>query len=200
MIRRLLKRLRKDKRGITILEFALISPLFMMILMGILELGYMTYFRSLMNGVMEDAARRSAVGGVTSSQTDTFIRSHIAVLMPAGKRDDTQALQIEKKSFNNFSNVNQPERITSDTIPVGSYNSTDCYEDANLNGHYDVAGGASGVGGADDIVFYTVTAQFPHLFPVANLFDTDPNLSIEVNTIIRNQPFSQQNQPPVRCS
>ncbi|HMT42904.1 MAG TPA: pilus assembly protein [Chakrabartia sp.] len=200
MIRALFKRLRKDDRGITVLEFALISPVFMMLLLGTLELGYMTYFKSLMNGVLEEAARRSAVGGITSGQTDDFIRQRIKVLMPAGKRNDNNALTIQKRAFHNFSNVNQPERITSDTNPVGTYNSTDCYEDANLNGVYDASGGSNGVGGADDIIFYTVTAAFPHLFPIANLFDTNPNLSIEVNAVIRNQPFSQQNTPPVRCS
>jgi hypothetical protein len=107
-------------------------------------------------------------------------------------------------NYFNFSNVGAGERITADTVPLGTYNATDCYEDRNNNGAFDaISGGANGVGGADDIVFFEVTVTVPRLLPfegVMSMFAPPANYNnngtnttiVRARTIIRNQPFATQ--------
>jgi Flp pilus assembly pilin Flp len=160
----LLARLRRNERGAALLEFAFVAPVFIVMAMGALDIGYRVYLQSVITGTVEAVARQSAVGGM------------------------------------NFSAVGNPEKITSDTAPVGSYNVGDCYEDANRNNVYDASGGSTGIGGAEDVIYYQVDVTFPRLFPMAGLLGWSTNQSSTVKTIVRNQPYGAQATPPVRCS
>jgi Flp pilus assembly protein TadG len=195
----IIQRLRSGKEGITIVEFALISPVMMLLVCGTMELSYDLYQRSVIQGVVQRAARSASVGNLTAGQIDDYIRDKVKPALPKSSRDLAGTIKIVKKSYYNFSNVGKPEKITNDTVPVGTYNSSDCYEDANRNNTYDLETGASGLGGADDIVYYEVTANTPRLFPVAGMFGFTENVTIKTQTVIRNQPFSAQNPPKVVC-
>lgn len=195
-------RLSKDSRGATLLEFAFVAPVLLLFLIGGVELGYKAYIRSVTNGVLERAARMATAGTLTDSEIDNFIRDQLTVV--ASGNDTSTAVQITKLNYYNFSNVGAGEKITGDTTPMGVYNDTDCYEDRNNNGAFDAtSGGASGVGGADDIVFYEVTVTVPRLLPfegVMSLFNPSINFNnnnanteiVSARTIIRNQPFATQ--------
>ncbi len=199
---RFAKRLLQDNRGVTVLEFALITPVLLVFLIGGIELGYMGYIRSVANGVLERTARMASTGQMNDSQIDSFIRSQLAVIT-AGS-DPATAVQISKLNYFNFSNVGAGETITADTVPVGVYNATDCYEDRNNDGVFNpTSGGAAGTGGADDIVFYEVTVTVPRLLPFESVMSMlRPNIDynnggtnttiVKARTIIRNQPFATQ--------
>jgi Flp pilus assembly protein TadG len=199
MIRALLKKLRRDQRGLTIVEFALIAPVLFTMLLGTFDLSYNMYFRNLMDGVLEEAARRAAVGGVSSTETDTYITTQVKKILPASQRNNSQALKIKKLAYTNFSDVGKPEKITADTAPLGEINVGDCFIDSNGNGTYDLDRGASGQGGADDIVFYEVTASFPRLFPLSKLLGLSATNTVKTNTLIRNQPFAEQDLELQKC-
>ena len=201
-LRHLGTRLSKDSRGATLLEFAFVAPVLLLFLIGGVELGYKAYIRSVTNGVLERAARMATAGQLNDGEIDNFIRDQLTVV--ASGNDTSTAVQITKLNYYNFSNVGAGEKITGDTTPMGVYNSTDCYEDRNNNGAFDAtSGGASGVGGADDIVFYEVTVTVPRLLPfegVMSMFNpsidyNNNNANTEIvsaRTIIRNQPFATQ--------
>ncbi|MCP1470732.1 Tfp pilus assembly protein PilE [Sphingobium sp. OAS761] len=191
-----LHRLRRDRRGVTLLEFGLISPALILTIMGIGDLAYTSYLRSVARGTLEKAARAASVGTLNATQFDAYIQSQMAAI--AAKNGSPPS--IVKKSYYNFSRVGKPEKITSDTAPLGTYNSGDCYEDANGNGSYDAAGGSSGLGSADDIVYYEVTITQPRLFPMAKMLGWSANQSITVTTMVRNQPWANQGTPTIRCS
>jgi hypothetical protein len=135
---------------------------------------------------------------MTSAQIDTSIKTKVAAVLPASARQD--GITITKKSYYNFSRVGKPEKLTTDQGTIGTYDSaTDCYEDANENNRYDVAGGASGIGSADDIVFYQVDVKFPRLFPIAGLLGWPTQQTATVKSIIRNQPYDGQSAPKILC-
>ena len=92
---------------------------------------------------------------------------------------------VTKKSYYNFSRVGKPEKITTDTAPLGSFNTGDCFEDSNGNGSYDSSAGSTGLGGADDIVFYQVTVSMPRLFPMAKLLGWSATQTATANATIR---------------
>ncbi len=203
------ERLTNDKRGATILEFAFVAPVLLLFLVGGTELGYKAYIRSVTNGVLERAARLATAGNLNDTQIDAFIRDQLSVI--ASGNDTATAVKITKLNYFNFSNVGAGEKITGDTAPVGTYNSTDCYEDRNNNGVFDAtSGGAAGVGGADDIVFYEVEVTVPRILPFEGIVSMiNPNTDFKNNTanteivyartILRNQPFATQVRV-TRCS
>lgn len=197
---RSIRTLAQDRDGATIVEFALILIPFLTLIMGALDIGYQLYLRALTTGAVERAARSAAVGGLSSTQITDMITAEVRTILPTSERNNPQAIRVVKTNYYNFSNVGGGERITGDTAPVGQYNATDCYEDRNGNGRFDATnGGAAGLGGADDIVYYNVTVTITRLFPIAALFGASETMSVGTRTLIRNQPFGQQ-VVTVRCT
>jgi Flp pilus assembly protein TadG len=195
-IRPLLARLRTCARGVTLLEFGLIAPPLILTIMGIGDLAYQSYLRSVARGVLERASRAASVGTMNATQMDAYIQAQMENI--TAKNGSPPA--VVRKSYYNFSRVGKPEKITTDTAPLGTYNAGDCYEDANGNGSYDAAGGSTGLGSADDIVYYEVTITQPRMFPMAKLLGWSADQSVTVTTMVRNQPWANQATPTVRCS
>jgi Flp pilus assembly protein TadG len=193
---RLLRRLRRDRKGMTIVEFAMISPALFITLFGIFELGWRFYVSSVLQGALHDAARMATVGNYTTEQVDARVRQRLHEF----SRNAT--IQTRTSSYFDFTHVATPERITQDTAPVGQYNSTDCYEDFNGNGRYDTDRGRTGMGNAEDIVRYEVTITYPRMFPIAGFIGWSNTDTMTSNTVLRNQPYAGRSSatPPVRCT
>lgn len=189
-------RLARDTRGATIIEFAMILPALCLILLGTFELGYRMYVSSIVQGALHEAARMATIGTMSTSQIDTRVKARLRSFSHAA------TITTRTDSYDDFSQVNVPERITQDTVPVGQYNTGDCYEDYNSNQRYDLDRGRSGLGQADDIVRYQVSISYPRMFPVANFFGWSNTDTITSNTVLRNQPFAGRSipTPPVRCT
>ncbi len=189
----ILRRIRRDRRGVTAVEFALIAlPLFTMI-MGTLDLGYQVYLRSVTSGALERASRAGVVGNRTRTQLEAQIRTELRNVLPA--TGQAGAVTVTPRNYFNFSSIGRGERITTDTIPLGRYNTGDCYEDRNNNFRYDATSSAAdteGLGGADDITFYDVKVSVPRLFPIARIIGWNPNAEVNVRTLVRNQPYGNQ--------
>lgn len=188
------RNLRRDERGATLMEFGLVVSPLCLFIMGIGDLGYQSYLRAVTQGVLDRAARAASVGTLNTTQIDAYIDAQMQAI---NSKNGTTS--VTKKSYYNFSRVGKPEKITTDIAPLGSYNSGDCFEDANSNGTYDSTGGSTGLGGADDIVFYQVTVSMPRLFPMATLLGWDETQSATANATIRNQPWSNQATPATVC-
>ncbi len=187
-------RLATDERGATIVEFAIIIPVLCTLMAAGFELGYRAYFTAIVQGGLLEASRRATVGDQTEAQIDQIIKDEVALL---SKKATVK--KIDKQSFFNFSNVGKPEKITSDTSPIGVYNVGDCYEDANNNNVYDIVAN-SGLGTADDIVRYNVTIEYPNIMPVSRMLGWGATQTITASTVLRNQPFTSRAQPTIRCN
>jgi Flp pilus assembly pilin Flp len=179
--------LRRDAKGATIVEFALIVPVMCVLLLGTLDLGYRSYVNSVMQGALHEAARMATVGGVTTAAIETRVRDRLRSF----SRNAT--ITVNTRSYYDFSGVKTPETITQDTAPTGSYNPGDCFQDFNGNGTYDLDRGRTGVGGAEDVVYFEVTMTYPHIVPVGKLLGWSGDVSVTQNTVLRNQPYAGRN-------
>ena len=56
-----LKLLSGNERGTTIIEFALIAPVLMLVMMGFFDMGHEVYARSVLTGAIQKAARDSTI-------------------------------------------------------------------------------------------------------------------------------------------
>jgi Flp pilus assembly pilin Flp len=191
----LIRRLRTDSRGATLVEFAMILPALCVLLVAIFELGYRAYAASVIQGALHEAARMATVGGIPMTTIDAHIRQRLSNFAL------NSTVTTETRSYYDFANVAMPEKITQDTAPLGSYNAGDCYEDANGNSSYDLDRGRSGMGNADDIVRYQITMTYPRILPVAQFLGWSNTETIVSNTVLRNQPFAGRSiSTVIRCT
>lgn len=187
--------IRRDDSGATIIEFAMILPALVILLLGIFELGYRSYVSSVLQGALHEAARMSTVGGVSMTTIDDRVRTRLSNFSAHG------TITTSTTSYYDFTGVQMPEKITQDTAPIGSYNAGDCYEDANGNSTYDLDRGRSGMGSADDIVRYQVSITYPRIVPIAAFLNWGNTDTVSSNTVLRNQPYAGRNiQTVIRCS
>jgi Flp pilus assembly protein TadG len=192
---KLLFRLRRSEKGAYMIELALILPVFLMLMMGIFDIGFQMYAKSVLAGAVEEAGRGSTLESNNLNQTDVDQRVRTAV----GNVADYATLSFSRTNYRNFSNVNQPESFT-DNNNNGVRNPGECYEDRNNNNTWDASGGAAGQGGADDVVLYRATMSYNRLFPLWRMLGEPQNESIVVSTVLRNQPFNVQTAATVRCT
>jgi Flp pilus assembly protein TadG len=71
----LMRRLGRDARGATALEFGLILPAFVMLVIGVINVAQLSYAVSSMNYAVQEAARCSALNK-TSCGNDTAVVSY----------------------------------------------------------------------------------------------------------------------------
>ncbi|HTU10140.1 MAG TPA: TadE/TadG family type IV pilus assembly protein [Allosphingosinicella sp.] len=183
-LRALLGRLRQDRRGVTIVEFAMVAPVLLLILLGFFDLGYRVYAQSVLQGALHDAARMATVGGSSMAQIDARVKTRLSNFATRS------TVTTEATNYFDFSGVAQPEKIVGDTVPVNTYNPGDCFEDTNANNTYDADRGRSGTGNSDDIVRYSVTITFPRILPLGRLMGWGNTQTLTSNTVLRNQPYA----------
>jgi Flp pilus assembly protein TadG len=179
-----LRRLGRDEQGATLVEFAFVLPALCVLVLGIFELGYRSYAASVIQGALHEAARLATVGGISMTQIDQRVRDRLSNFANHGTVTTTTS------SYQDFSGVSSPERITSDTAPTNQFNPGDCFEDANGNSSYDLDRGRSGTGNADDIVRYQVTFTYQRMFPIGAFIGWSNTETITSNTVLRNQPYA----------
>lgn len=198
-----IRKLGREERGATLVEFAMLTiPLFVTIF-GLLDLGYMMYVRSTLQGVLNDVARIASVEKPIFTSTGTTVEQKIdaAIKDRMGVLIKNASYTIKKSSYYEFSRVDQPEKLVTDVNSNGKYDAGDCWEDVNKNEQFDAAGssGSDGIGKADDIVYYHVKLTAPRMFPMAGLIGLPANYEVNVKTTVRNQPYADQPSPPVEC-
>jgi Flp pilus assembly protein TadG len=179
-----LRRLGRDERGATIVEFAMILPALCVLLLGIFELGYRAYAASVLQGALHEAARMATVGGVTMDQINARVRTRLSNFADHG------TVSINTTSYYDFSGVSRPEKLLIDISPTGTYNQGDCWEDTNGNNSWDADRGRGGQGGADDIVRYRVSLAVPNMVPIDRFLGWPSTNTISGETVLRNQPFA----------
>ena len=202
--RRLSRALASDQRGSTLVEFALILAPMLMILIGGLDVGYQSYARTVMQGALNDAARRASVENPVLHGEGETMEEQIAdgIRQVAGKLAADATITVTQRSFFDFSTIGSPEKLMTDHNDNGEFDEADgdCWQDYNGNGSFDTDGGSDGRGGADDVAFYRAEITMPRLFPIdAFIPSLGDEISIEVETAMRNQPYDEQAEPVVLC-
>jgi hypothetical protein len=192
---KLFRRLRRDKRGAYIIELALVFPTFLLLIMGIFDIGFQMYAKSVLAGAVEQAARESTLEANNISQTNVDQRVRDAV----GRVAAYASLSFSRTNYRNFSNVNQPENFT-DTNNNGVRDPGECFEDRNGSNTWDASGGADGQGGADDVVLYRATMTYNRVFPLWRMLGEPQAADIVISTVLRNQPFNVQSEAQVVCT
>ncbi|MFV0645708.1 MAG: TadE/TadG family type IV pilus assembly protein [Sphingomonadaceae bacterium] len=192
-----IRKLAGNNQGVTLVEFAMIAPALLIMLLGLFELGYNFYVNTQLQGAIQKAARDSTIEGADSkiSVIDDRVKSAVFVIVP------NATIDFKRTSYTTFSQIGRPEDFTDDNTD-GVCNDGEAFEDANGNGSWDADSGTAGRGGARDAVLYEVKVSYPRTFSVVKLIGLSKNVQTSATTILRNQPYdTQQNAISVgECS
>ena len=157
-------------------------------LVGILEVGMLYLVSALMEGSIRDATRY----GTTGQGTDAQRSAAIVTMM---NRDTLGFLHlttanVKTKTYKSFSVIGAFEPFT-DSNNNDKRDTGEPYTDVNGNGVYDLDQGKNGVGGAEDIVLYTVTYNWPLMFgTLLPMFGANGHYTLTASHAIRNEPYA----------
>lgn len=193
--RRTLRTLGQDKRGATLVEFAIITMPMIVMMMAMFDLGFREYISIQLAGALDQSARQVTIDTKTTvSSIKTAVTAQVRIILPGA------TVNVVPSSYNSFSTVGKPEPITTDTAPTGTYNAGDCFQDLNGNGVWDADSGLGGTGGSDDIVYYTATVTYPEILPMRKLLGWSSTETVTGTTMMKNQPYASQPDPAIICS
>lgn len=196
---RSLTNLRYDEDGIAAVEFGLIGSVFLVMLLGGMDLAHTLYMKTVLEGALQEAGRRSALQSGTSLSQQAALDAQVisqvknlnrgATVVPT-RRFYKSFDAANKKLHERDINTSNPAKENDGVCEVGA----ETYLDVNNNGNYDVDGGDNGQGGAQDTVIYSVRVSYPRMFPMAGLLGISNTIDLKASTVMQNQPYSAQSQ------
>lgn len=175
------------------MEFGLISPVVMIMLLGTLDAGHTLYVRSVVDGAMQKVARNSALEGGAVVAQQRFLDQTVRELVKTAV--STATVTTTRRYYKTFSSASEARQETfTDTNGNMRCDAGEPYQDANNNLTWDRDGANDGQGGAKDVVIITVNVSYPRLFPMAGLIGMSNTVAISANTVLANQPYGEQDQ------
>lgn len=190
----LFRRLRRNERGVAVVELAFTAPLFLLILLGIIDFSWQMYAKQVLQGAVSQAARAATLESNMADQSifDKRVEDQV-------KRVFVNAVvTFDRKSYESFDQVGDPEPFT-DANKNNRYDAGECFEDYNGNGTWDSDRGRKGNGGADDVVLYTAKMEFARVLPVWKMLGQSEKTTLTSTTVLRNQPFANQSIRELQC-
>lgn len=189
-----LRRIAGNQRGATAVEFGLVFVPLCILLMGGMDIAYQVYVRTVVAGAMEAAARSTTVETADADTIEDALEAAVLRVMPTAEVD------VQRDRFYNYAQMNTMERLTKDSGGNNVLDIGDCWEDVDNNGVRNiVTRGQAGIGGADDIVRYNVTADYRRILPIYDLIGLDPIARVSASTLVKRQPYAGQANPPTAC-
>ena len=183
-----MKRLRRNRKGSAVTEFALVAPVVIMAIVGIIEFSMILFVSSLLEGGLREASRFGLTGfqpnGLTREERILkIVEDHTHGLV------DGTAVNLSTLVYPSFDSIGQPEPFT-DENSNGTFDAGEPYMDINGNNQWDPDMGAAGLGGPEDIVLYTIEYDWPLMTGMLNSFvGNDGKIGLRASVVVRNEPY-----------
>jgi len=173
MTARLLASLRRDRRGATVVEFAICAPVTLLTMLGIFDMGHNMYTSAIIQGAVQKAARDSTIEGAAGRESELDARVTDLVHQIAPNAD----LDFSRTAYTSFNDVGEPEDWN-DVNGNGACDDGEPFEDANGNGSWDANQGTTGFGGARDAVLYEVQITWKRIVPISKMLGQSEDFSV----------------------
>ncbi len=179
----------RSQEGALAIEFAVLAPVLIILLMGIVEFGLIMFANTVLEGATSMGARigKSGTGG-TGGTREQYIRNQIKTL--SGGLLDPNNVVITTQPYPTYSTSGSPPAEPCITPTCGGGTAGVDYTDLNGNGVYDLVRSDAGLGG--DVVVYRSTYNWPLKTPlIAQIIGHggDNIFPITAVTTVRNEPF-----------
>lgn len=153
----------KKRRGVSAVEFALIAPVFFLLLIGVTELSLVMLVEHLLESATYNASRTGKTGYVAEgkSQMDTVMASLMTRLGGLSPLIDPTKLTITSTAYGSLSQIGQPEQ------------------------------GEETLGTAEQVVVYTLSYPWKIFTPMVGSLMGDENRIITLSSriVVRNEPY-----------
>jgi hypothetical protein len=183
-----LRRLGRDRRGVTAIEFAIVAPVLLLLMFGIIEFSLIMFASNMMEGATAVSSRLGKTGYVEDGQTreETIIN---AIRSRTDGFLDTNLFTVTSKFYKQYDQINDPEPWN-DTNGNGVPEAGE-YTDINGNGQWDSDMAQAGYGGADDVVVYTISYPWPIITPIMRevMGNAQGNFTITAHAVVKNEPY-----------
>lgn len=197
--RKVLNAFAQDTLGATAVELAMIAPVLILVLVGIIELSMAMFINTVVEGSLKDASRLGLTGQIQEGSSNTQALVDMLNEASLGLLGLTTA-DVTTLVYENFAYVGKGEEFTDldgdGSWTPGPYTHTDgtVYPDGepwvevNGNGVYDEDFGVAGLGAQGDIVLYTVEYNWNFLsgqvIPILSGI-----IPMRASIVVRNEPY-----------
>lgn len=179
-MRRLMTVLRRDQRGTTAVEFAFVAPILIAMVLFVVELSLMMFVNTVVEGGLREASRIGLTGysseGVSRDQLIVNVVNEHSLGMVTVNLGD-----IHTYVYPSFADIGQPEPFE-DGNGNEAYDEGEDFTDINGNGVWDPDMGKAGLGGASDIVIYTLDYDWSFLTKLLTI-------PMQASIVVRNEPY-----------
>ena len=178
-----------DRRGIAALEFALVGPLVVLLLIATVEFSLAISSYVMLNLAASEAARAGMTGFVAADKTRRQMITE-TVARYAGGLIDPARLTVTVEVHQSLADTRRGEPFR-DANGNGVRDEEEWFADVNDNGVWDARiEGEEGLGGPDDIVLYTLDYGWRFFTPVLPyLLGGEEGFTISASLAIRNEPY-----------
>jgi Flp pilus assembly protein TadG len=175
----------RDRRGSTIVEFAFVAPVMILLLLGIMDICHRLYVQSILTGAVQRAGRDSALetGSAKIAELDQKVVDAVRTVATNLTWDS------KRSAYSNYTAI-APEPYT-DTNSNSLRDPGECYADLNGNAQWDADPGKSGQGYANDTVVYTMNIHYDRLFPLVTMLGLPAIQDMSASTLLKNQPYDK---------
>jgi hypothetical protein len=199
----------RDCRGVSAIEFALVGPVVLLMIVGVLEAGFLWSGATALEAGGRAAARYGLTGAVREGETRTevvrrLVTEHVCPRALDARRKacfwaedgprfddehgDATPLFLELTAYSDPRNLGRPEPF-SDLDGDGARDAGEAFDDLNGNGVWDADTGVAGPGGAADVVVYDIAIHQGVTNPLIRAVVGSGTLRHETRIVIRNEPF-----------
>lgn len=185
---RIIRKLLQREEGVTAIEFAVIAPVLLLLLLGIIEFSIIMMVYNVMEGATAISSRLGKTGftGTGLTREQTILNS---ITARAGSLITPSSLTVTSKFYKQYDQINDPEPYM-DTNGNGTHDAGETYTDINGNGQWDADMGSSGYGSAGDVVVYTVSYPWSIATPIiSDLIGAHGIFTITTHAVVKNEPY-----------
>jgi len=154
---------KKAKRGVAAMEFAMILPAFVLLMVGTTEISLVMLTQHLLENATYNASRTAKTGYIVAGKTqlETVMDVLLTRLGGLSPLIDPARLTVTSEAYGNLSQIGQPDQ------------------------------GEAGLGTADQVVVYTISYPWQTFTPLIGRLIGDENgiINLSSRIVVRNEPY-----------
>ncbi|MFZ4125612.1 MAG: TadE/TadG family type IV pilus assembly protein [Rickettsiales bacterium] len=181
---------RIDNAGATLIEFALVAPVFFLLLMAIIEFGLIGFHQVAIESAVAATAREASLGkATTSGDRVEYVRTHLRQKLKG--LINANQLQISASTVVSGGTSASPDICMDDPPRLGGpCDPPLIFEEVNNIPGYQGADALVSLGNAGDVVEVRVLYPWRVQLPLmSRFFGQNGVFLITANTIVKNEPF-----------
>lgn len=93
------RRARRNRRGAAVVEFAIVAPLFILLLFGMIEFGRMIMVQQVLTNASREGARRAIIEGSTQTEVETQVNNYLAGTTVSGATVTVEPTNLTNLGF-----------------------------------------------------------------------------------------------------